>query len=440
MLETYKQLKNERNFWFYLLSCIFSRIGDSIDVIAYSWIAYELTGSAVWLTLIIGVNALPTIFITPFIAPLIERFNKKRVMVITCLFRAAIVLITGTLMLLGVLTAPMLLMATLVISISESCADPAYMASIPQIIPAEKLDAGIALRTMVSQISQLIGSGLGGICIGLWGGGGALLTDGTLFALASLALATLKIKSKAVLASQDKPKESYLDTLKAGFRYFTKRPPLVLLCLIGVGYNLLLSPQNQLQTAYVVDTLHLDAYALSVIGVASSIGMLIGSMLYPLLKARFNLSKTIVLCGVCLTFHYVTFVLLSLLAGMEWFKYGVLFLAGCVMPMSISFFNLMTNVLFFRVIDEGYLSRMASIFNALGMVGIPLSSLYCGTLVSLMPITSVYLVSAALVLVSSLLVPKLKAMNALEALMVLKQPETPETAEALLTDSDAPEL
>ncbi|MEG0125349.1 MAG: hypothetical protein RR816_04630 [Clostridia bacterium] len=108
--------------------------------------------------------------------------------------------------------------------------------------------------------------------------------------------------------------------------------------------------------------------------------------------------------------------------------------------MSISFFNLMTNVLFFRVIDEGYLSRMASIFNALGMVGIPLSSLYCGTLVSLMPITSVYLVSAALVLVSSLLVPKLKAMNALEALMVLKQPETPETAEALLTASDAPEL
>ncbi len=416
-LESYRQLKGERNYWLYLISCAFSRMGDSIDAIAYSWIAYQLTGSPVWLTIIIGVNALPTVLITPFVAPLVERMNKKRVMVATSLFRAGMVLLTGMLMLLDLLTAPMLLAATLLISISESCADPAYMASVPQIIPREKLDAGIALRSMTSQTAQLIGSGLGGVCIGLWGGGGALLVDGSLFVLASLVLTTLRLapRTEASDASGQRA-DGYLQTLKAGFRYFLHRPPLVLLCLLSVGFNILLSPMNQLQTAYVVDTLHLDAYALSVIGVANAAGMLLGSLAYPLLKKRLTIRRVTVYCGMTVVLDYAALVLLSLVKGMAWFQYAALFVTGLVMPMTVALFSLMGNVLFFQVIEEGYLSRMASIFNALGMAAVPLASVYSGALVSLMPITRVYLASAGLTLLATLAVSRLKAMRGLEAL------------------------
>ena len=59
---------------------------------------------------------------------------------------------------------------------------------------------------------------------------------------------------------------------------------------------------------------------------------------------------------------------------------------------------------------------MASIFNALGMAAVPLASVYSGALVSLMPITRVYLASAGLTLLATLAVSRLKAMRGLEAL------------------------
>ena len=217
-LKTYAPLKNERNYWFYLASIAFSRLGDSIDSLAYSWIAYQLTGSAVWLTIIIGVNALPTIFLTPFLAPLVEHMNKKRVMIITGLIRVVLTLATGVAMALSLLTAPMLLAATFLMSVSESFSDPAYMAAVPAIIPAAKMDAGIALRSTVSQIAQLVGTGLGGLCLGTIGGGGALLADGALFVMATAALCFLKLNLPRCEEGLERENRRYVDTLKEGLR------------------------------------------------------------------------------------------------------------------------------------------------------------------------------------------------------------------------------
>lgn len=432
----YLQLKGERNYWLYLASCAMSRIGDSIDALVYSWIAYELTGSPVWLTIIAGVNALPTIFITPLVAPVVEKLPKKPVMVITGLVRVGLVLLTGMLMSLQILTAPMLLVTTLLMSISESFSDPAYMASVPRIIPAEKMDAGLALRSTVSQTAQLIGSGLGGICLGVLGGGGTLMVDATLFLFATGAISLLHLTFPAEpQPAAEKP--SYISVLSEGLRYFIKRPTLVFLAMMGVVFNILLSPLSQLQTAYVVDVLHLDAYALSVIGVGSSVGMLAGSLLYPLIKDRFTLKSITVLCGLIITLDYVAAVAISAVSGMALVKYGVLFAMMLAMSLALGFFSLMTNVLFFRVIEESYLSRMASIFNALGMLAIPISSVCCGTLVGFLPINGVYLVTAVIALVVTLITPKLRAVGELDNMIAsLKDEQKEKEVEAdLSTDA-----
>lgn len=420
--EMYRALKGERNYWFYLLSNIFSRVGDSIDSIAYSWIAYELTGNAAWLAIIIGVNALPTIFITPLVAPVVEKMDKKRVMVVTNLLRAMMVVLTGALMLTGILTAPMLLAGTLLISISESFSDPAFMAAMPRILPMDKLDTGIALRSMVSQTAQLIGTGIAGIIIGVWGGGGALVVDGTLFFLSAMVLSLLSLNgiSRATDENQVEVtgKNTYWADLKGGIGYFMKMPTLMLLCFLGIGINLLFSPLNQLMTAFVVDTLHLDAYALSVVGVASSIGMLIGSALYPIFKSKLTLSKTILLTGILVTVNYLAMIALGFVGERTALKYVTLFTANALFTLAVSFFSLMSSVLFFRVVEEGYLSRMASIFNAFSMAALPLGSIYCGTLVSFISISHIYLITAVLVIICTIVVIGLKSMKTLDDFVV----------------------
>ncbi len=79
MTNTYKKvLSDERNLRYIILANIISRFGDSIDMIAYSWMVYQITGSTAWLTIILGVNMMPTVFFQPLFGGLTEYFNKKK--------------------------------------------------------------------------------------------------------------------------------------------------------------------------------------------------------------------------------------------------------------------------------------------------------------------------------------------------------------------------
>ena len=60
-----------------MVAALINRFGDSIDAIAFTWIVYELTGSAVWSAVIFGVNKVPSVFVTPLAGAWVEGRNKK---------------------------------------------------------------------------------------------------------------------------------------------------------------------------------------------------------------------------------------------------------------------------------------------------------------------------------------------------------------------------
>ena len=91
-------LKTEKNFRYILAANCISRFGDSLDAIAYSWMVYQLTGSMAWLSVILGVNMIPTVLFQPLAGASTEYFNKKRVIVTCDIFRGLTVLFTCVLL------------------------------------------------------------------------------------------------------------------------------------------------------------------------------------------------------------------------------------------------------------------------------------------------------------------------------------------------------
>lgn len=73
-------IKHEKNFRYMILANLISRFGDSVDAIAYSWMVYQLTGSTAWLSVILGVNMVPTVLFQPFSGALTEYFRKKKLL------------------------------------------------------------------------------------------------------------------------------------------------------------------------------------------------------------------------------------------------------------------------------------------------------------------------------------------------------------------------
>ena len=69
---TYKEVWKIRNCRKLLASNLINRFGDSIDSIAFTWLVYQITGSAAWSALIFGLNQLPSIFVQPLAGPFVE--------------------------------------------------------------------------------------------------------------------------------------------------------------------------------------------------------------------------------------------------------------------------------------------------------------------------------------------------------------------------------
>ena len=97
MKQGYRTIMHHRCFMQNLIANLINRLGDSIDMIAFSWLVYALTDSAAWSAIVLGVNILPNILIQPIAGAIVEQQPKKRVMVLCDLGRGVL---TGLIILL----------------------------------------------------------------------------------------------------------------------------------------------------------------------------------------------------------------------------------------------------------------------------------------------------------------------------------------------------
>ena len=86
----YKDILKQREFMKIVSASLINRFGDSIDAIAFTWMVYMITKSAAWSALVFAVNQLPSVLVQPFAGAMVEKMNKKRLMVTTDVIRGII--------------------------------------------------------------------------------------------------------------------------------------------------------------------------------------------------------------------------------------------------------------------------------------------------------------------------------------------------------------
>ena len=107
--------------------------------------------------------------IQPLAAVWVEKLDKKKVMIITDILRGLLVTVLAITYVLDVLTPWMLAVLALAISSAESFRIPAGIGFIPRIINMDYYSFGSGLNRTVSTVMELIGTGLSGIILGVFG-------------------------------------------------------------------------------------------------------------------------------------------------------------------------------------------------------------------------------------------------------------------------------
>lgn len=390
---SYKTILKKRNYRRLLLANMINRLGDSIDTIAFSWLVYAFTGEGTWAAIVFAVNKIPSVLFLPLAGAFVEKKVKKNMMIVCDLIRALIVasllvcIWTNTVSLIG------LLLFSFFISAAEAFRIPAGVSLTTQLLDDGELSYGVSLNVIVSMLASVIGTGIGGLIISCADINITFEIDVATFVL-SIIMIALITHSESV--SKELKNENSLVIFKEGLQYIRKRKVLIYVILLAVFANAIMAPIDSLQAPIVADVLGQDAAYLSLLNICLTIGVLLGGAVYPMIQDKINTKLLFALSCLFIAFLYLWIAFMDN-SGMN--AVGVLYYAIAAGYLFYGLFaGFLTSglgIILMQYTEQEYMSRINTIFTALGEAVVPVASSAAGLLLHFWEINVVFLLIAA---------------------------------------------
>ncbi|MEN3308220.1 MAG: hypothetical protein V7603_4422 [Micromonosporaceae bacterium] len=160
-------LRRNRNYRVLWMSQALSEFGFSASTIAFPLLVLAITGSAAASGLVLGTVAIAQLLAGLPAGALVDRYNRKRIM-LCC--EAAQALAAGSLVAalwLGVARVPHMVAVAAVIGVCAALFEPAEDASLPNLVPAEQVATAVAMNAARTSLGQLSGTAAGGFLFAL---------------------------------------------------------------------------------------------------------------------------------------------------------------------------------------------------------------------------------------------------------------------------------
>lgn len=216
-----------RNFRYLWLGQVVSQLGDWFNSVAVYALLLDLTHSATAVAVMMVVQLLPSAVIGPLAGVLVDRFDRRRVMIAADLLRG--VLILGLLL---VTSADRVWLAYLVIGlavVATSFFEPARSAMLPAVVSRRELLTANALSAATWATMLAVGAALGGVVTAALGRNAAFLVNSASFFASAVFI-------WRILAPPPEPAAAQGSTLAPGLvnglRYLRDNPGVVALVSI----------------------------------------------------------------------------------------------------------------------------------------------------------------------------------------------------------------
>lgn len=275
-------LLKTRDFGLLFAGQTISQIGDSLNKVALLWFVYELTGSALKMTVIGLLQTLPPLLFGPLIGVYLDRFRKKPVMIIVDLLRTVMIVSIPLLYMVEALTLDRLYVLVFINAVVSTVFGPALASAVPLIAPKERLVAANALMQSTTNVGLLVGPAISGVGIALIGAQNVLYVDAATFFLSALCLMPIRMHETVTGGNVGSDASGWANgvgqDLLAGFRFvFVEQKTIMLLMLTATLYSVGISAFVFLLPVFAKDVLAVGPIQLGWLWSALGIGMLLAS-------------------------------------------------------------------------------------------------------------------------------------------------------------------
>src|SRR5579871_254277 len=253
-----------------------SIIGSGLSGFALAVWVYQRTGSATKFSLIVLSTVTPGILLSPVLGVLVDRYNRRRIMVLCNIEAGLCTLTMASLYLKGGLLLWQICALMLVISISSSLLTPTYTAGISSIVPKEYLGRASGMVQLGAASAEMFAPMLAGFFMGTIQLGGILVIDTLTYVFAVFTLSVVRFPEVASSDSASTKQRSMFGDVTDGIRYLMARRGLLALIGFFTVTNLVLGMDNVLMPPMVMSFAGARLYGI-IAGVGGA-GFLLGSV------------------------------------------------------------------------------------------------------------------------------------------------------------------
>lgn len=231
-------LRRNRSFRQLWLGQVVSQMGDWFNTIALYTIILKLTGSGRDVGLLLVARFLPSFLFGPISGVIADRFSRQRIMIVSDLLRAAVVLgflfvrRPDQLWIIYVLTVFQLGLSTFF--------EPAKTAAIPSIVENRELVAANAITSVTWSVMLTLGAAIGGLITGWFGTNVAFILDAATYLLSAVLIANIRVPKRKKRERQKLALGRLLGITETidGIRYVNDRPRVLALLLVKPAWGL----------------------------------------------------------------------------------------------------------------------------------------------------------------------------------------------------------
>jgi MFS family permease len=270
-----------RNFRLFFTGQSISLVGTWMTRIATSWLVYRLTGSALLLGVVGFAGQIPTFLLAPFAGVLVDRLNRRKLLVWTQILAGVQSLAMAALTLAKIITIHEIIALSAFQGLINAFDMPGRQAFLVQMVE-EKQDLGnaIALNSSMVNMARLIGPALAGIVIAAVGEGYCFAIDGFSYVAVVVSLLMMNIES----GTARRVANSMIEQLREGWSYVIGFHPIRTILTLFALLSLMGMPFVVLMPIFASQVLHGGPHTLGFLMGASGVGALVSAISLALRK------------------------------------------------------------------------------------------------------------------------------------------------------------
>ncbi|HET7235413.1 MAG TPA: MFS transporter [Actinomycetota bacterium] len=175
---TFHSVRHSRNFRLFFFGQAVSVTGTWVQYVASLWLVLQMTGSGIALGVVTALSFAPILVIGAWAGVLADRFDKRRILLLTQSSFAVLALALGALVATGLVQLWMVYILSLLQGIVTAIDNPARHSFFAEMVGSEHLTNAVSLNSAVMTGTRIIGPALAGLLIASVGIAACFLVNG----------------------------------------------------------------------------------------------------------------------------------------------------------------------------------------------------------------------------------------------------------------------